>query len=121
MIKNILQLENSSTNVHIVGEELLRAFYKLFCFSFVFQVISKKALYSKDFTNNLRVILYENNRNYNSNKLNCKFAFIPFLSIGRNPKQESKFQQVGGLVIRNISFFLFTTSRALLQRYTNIV
>ena len=47
------QLESSLTNVHIVAENLLRAFEKLFFFyGFVFQVISKKTLCSKDFTMN---------------------------------------------------------------------
>ena len=60
--------------------------------------------------------LYENNRDYNSYKFNCKFAFIPFLLFRRNQKQESNFQQVGGQAKRNISF-LFIVSRALLQKY----
>ena len=34
-----------------------------------------------------------------------KFTFIPFLSFRRNQKQESNFQQVGGLVMRYISPF----------------
>ena len=34
-----------------------------------------------------------------------KFAFILFLSFLKNEKQESGFQQVGGLVTRNISVF----------------
>ena len=33
--------------------------------------------------------------------------FILFLSFLRNQKQESDFQQVGGLVTRNISVFCF--------------
>ena len=46
-----------------------------------------------------------------------KFAFILFLSFLENQKQESDFQQVDGLVTRNISVFLFIASRALLKRY----
>ena len=34
-----------------------------------------------------------------------KFGFISFLSFRRNQKQESNFQEVGGLVTRNISFY----------------
>ena len=49
--------------------------------------------------------LYENNRNYNSCKFSYKFDFIPVLSFRRNQNQESKFQQVGDLVTRNISVF----------------
>ena len=51
------------------------------------------------------IFLHENNRNYNSNRLSYKFAFILFLSFLTNQKQESGFQQVGGLVTRNISVF----------------
>ena len=45
--------------------------------------------------------LYENNCNYNSYKFSYKFTFIPLLYFHRNQKQESNFQQVGGLVTRN--------------------
>ena len=44
----------------------------------------------------------ENNRNYNLYKFSNKFGFIPFLIVRRNQKQESNFQQFGGLVRRNI-------------------
>ena len=50
--------------------------------------------------------LHENNRNYNPYKFSYKFAFILFLSFLTNQKQESGFQQVGGLVTtRNTSGF----------------
>ena len=51
------------------------------------------------------IFLHENNRNYNSYRFSYKFAFILFLSFLTNQKQESGFQQVGGLVTRNISVF----------------
>ena len=41
----------------------------------------------------------------NSYRCSYKFAFILFLSFLTNEKQESGFQQVGGLVKRNISAF----------------
>ena len=44
------------------------------------------------------------------------FSFCPFLQ----KKQESGFQQVGGLVTRNISVFLFIASRALLQSHAEL-
>ena len=44
---------------------------------------------------------YENNRHHNS----YKFAFIPFLPFHRNQEQDSNFQQLGGLITRNISVF----------------
>ena len=53
----------------------------------------------------LERFLYENNCDCNSYKFSYKFDFIPVLSFGRNQKQESKFQQVGDLVTRNISAF----------------
>ena len=62
-------------------------------------------------------LLYENNHNYNSYKFSYKFDFIPVLSFRRNQKQEPKFQQIGDLVTRNISAFLFKASHDLLQRY----
>ena len=47
-----------------------------------------------------------------------KFAFILlFLFSFTNQKQEPSFQQVGGLVLRNVSVFLFIASQALLQRH----
>ena len=52
-----------------------------------------------------KVFLHENNRNYNSYRFSYKFAFILFLSFLTNQKQESGFQQVGGLVPRNIFVF----------------
>ena len=48
--------KSSLTNVITVGEDLMRAFYKLFIYDFVFQVISGRTLRSKDFTNYLRDI-----------------------------------------------------------------
>ena len=53
----------------------------------------------------LEIFLHENNRNYNSYRFSYEFIFILFLSFLTNQKQESSFQQVGGLVTRNISAF----------------
>ena len=53
----------------------------------------------------LQDILHENNRNCNSYRFSYKFAFIFFLPSLTNQEQESSFQQVGGLVTRNISAF----------------
>ena len=52
------------------------------------------------------MFLHENNRNYNSYRFSNKSVFILFLSFLTNQKQESGFQQVGGLVTRYISVFL---------------
>ena len=51
------------------------------------------------------IFLHENNWNYNSYRLSCKYAFVPFLSCLRNWKEKSGLNQVGGLVARNISSF----------------
>ena len=84
----------------IVGKDLLRAFYKLFYYNFVIQVISEKALCSKGLLTVWEVFLYENNPNYNSYNLVTNLLLSSFLT---NQKQESGFQQVCGLVMRNIS------------------
>ena len=51
------------------------------------------------------IFLHENNCNYNSYRFSYKVALILFLSFLANQKQESGFQQVGGVVTRNISVF----------------
>ena len=51
------------------------------------------------------MFLHENNRNYNSCLFSYKVAFILLLCFLTNRNQESRFQQVGGLVTRNISVF----------------
>ena len=96
-------MESSSANVHIVGENLLRAIYKLFCSSFCVSMISENTLCEKDFTLHRisGICLHENDRNNNSYKSSYKFTFIPFLPFHRNKKQMSNFQQVGVLVTRN--------------------
>ena len=69
------------------------------------QVIGKKHYVAKVLLAISEIFLHENNNNYNSNRFSYKFAFIFFLSFLTNQKQESDFQQVGGLVARNISAF----------------
>ena len=51
------------------------------------------------------IFFHENNRNYNSYIFSYKFAFVLFFSVLTNQKQESGFQEVGGLVTINISVF----------------
>ena len=77
-----------ATNLHIVGEDMPRAFYK--CLYLSFCVSSEKALFSKDFTRKLK-FLYENNCNYISYKFSNKFTFIPFLCFRKKPKKRIKF------------------------------
>ena len=61
------------------------------------------------------IFLHVNNREYHSHRFSYNFTFILFLSFLTNQKQESGFQQVGGLVTRNIS--VFCLKRALLRSY----
>ena len=65
----------------------------------------KKHCVTKVLLEILEMFLHENNRNYNSYRFSYKFTFMLFLSFLTNQKQESDFQQVGGLVTRNISVF----------------
>ena len=109
-------MESSSTNVHIVGENLVRAFYKLFCLQLCVSSDQwKKHTAAKILQRIWETFLYECNRN-NIREItsliivtiiptNLKFAFITFLSFRRNQKQESNFQQVGGPLTRNLSAF----------------
>ena len=52
--KQLQQFESFSANLPKVGEDLLRAFYRLFYLRFVIQGISEKILCLKGFTSNLR-------------------------------------------------------------------
>ena len=73
----------------------------------------KKRCVAKDLLAIWEIFLHENNRNYDSYRFSYKFTFILFLSFLANQKQESGFQQVGGLVTRNISvFFVYSESRS---------
>ena len=69
------------------------------------QIFSKLVVWQREivllFVQSTNQFLYENDLNFNSYKFSCKFNFIPFLSFHRNQKQESNFQQVGGLATRN--------------------
>ena len=56
------------------------------------------------------IFLHENNRTYNSKRFHHKFTFIIFMSFLTNQKQESGFQQVGRLVTKNISVFVYNQS-----------
>ena len=79
-----------------------------FIYDFVFQVISKKTLCTKDFISYLGRIKFPSNFYYS-------FTIIPStiipsnyklrLSFRKNHKQQSNFHGVGGLVSRNVSIF----------------
>ena len=95
-----------ATNVPIVDEDLLRAFYRVagICW-FMWSV--KKHCVAKVLPVIWGKYLHENNHNYNSYRFSYKFAFILFSSFLTDQKQESGFQQVGGLVTKNIYVFVY--------------
>ena len=99
-----MQFEASLTNDHIVGEDFLSAFYKLFCLTFyVSNDQWKNTVWQRFLQGTWEIFLWKNNLNFNSYKL----SYNPFLSFHRNQKQESNCQQVGGLVTRNsFAFYL---------------
>ena len=105
-------MESSSTNVHVVGVDLLKAFYKLWsCFSFVIQVISEKNTCSKGFTRNFfEIFLHKNNLTIIPTNLVRISFFIYFYPFLETKNKNQIFWQVGGLVTRNICF-LFIASR----------
>ena len=61
-----------------------------FVYGFLLQVINEKTLCSKD---------------KSEGDFSHKVAFVSLLFFRKNQKQESNFQQVSGLVMRNISAF----------------
>ena len=67
----------------------------------------------------LEIFLHENNRNYNSYIFSYKFA-LPYFSFLTNQKQKTGFQQVSGLVTRNICL-LFTVSRIYFKAMPNSI
>ena len=73
-----------------------------FTYSVFIQVIREKTL-ANILLAIWQLFLYENNQNYNSSRVINKFAFILLLSFLTDQKQDSDFQQVGGLLTRNIT------------------
>ena len=88
-----------------------------FIYDFVFQVISDKALCSKDFTSCLRDILDENNCNFNFSKWRYKLGFIPFVSFHMNQKQETIFYKVCGLATKKFIAFAYSESHSTSKRW----
>ena len=85
--QNMIQAaESSSTNEHMVSEDLLRALKVAFFTVLCFKWSVKKHCVAKISQGIWERFLYENNRNYNSYKSSYKFAFIPCLSFRRNQK-----------------------------------
>ena len=79
----------------------------------MFQVITEGGICRIDFSRNLKgIFMCKYDCNSNSYKFSSKFTFITFFSFHRNQKQESNFQQVGGLVTRNSFAFFYSESRS---------
>ena len=71
------QLESSSTNVHIVIEDLMRAYCKLFYLRFCVSSDQWKKL-CKILLGVWKTFVRKNNCNYTSHKFNHKLIFISF-------------------------------------------
>ena len=103
--KQSKQFESFSINVSMADEDILWTFYRLFYLQFCNSSDKWKSKFIAKVLLAIRVMfLHENSRNYNSYRFSQKICFYP-LFVFKNQKQESDFQQVGGLVTRNISVF----------------
>ena len=112
-------MKSPLTNVLIFGGYVLRAFCKFF---YLWSFVSSDHWMKENCVANIILDIWvtfldKNNCNSNSYKLTHKFAFIAFLSFCLNQKQESIFQEVGGLVTKIFLFFLLRVNRALLQSH----
>ena len=96
------QFESSSTNVQMVGDNLLiGCSTSCFIYGFVIPVINEKETFY------MKIIVTKIPRKSVRN-----YGFISFLSFFTN--------QVGGLVTRNICLFLFVASHTLFQSHTRL-
>ena len=103
--KQSKQFESFSINVSMADEDILWTFYRLFYLQFCNSSDKWKSKFIAKVLLAIWVMfLHENSRNYNSYRFSQKICFYP-LFVFKNQKQESDFQQVGGLVTGNISVF----------------
>ena len=93
-----------SSKLHIVGEDLLRVFDKLFHLRFWGSSGQWKKHFIEEVLSNFiwETFLYEHIFNCNSYKFSYKFAFIRLLYVHGKLKSESKIQLVSCLVMKNI-------------------
>ena len=111
-------MESFSNNLHIVSENLLRVFDKLFCLRFyVSSKSGKEHCVAKILQGIWQIFLYENNCNCKFCKFSYKFAFILFFCSFEEIKNNN--QSFTKLVAwqREIFLFFFIANRVLLQRY----
>ena len=76
-----------------------------FIYSFVIKWSVKKHCVVKVLLAFWETFLNENNSTYDSYRFSYKFNFILILSFLTTQKEESSFQKVGGLVMRNVFVF----------------
>ena len=116
--KIIIAVESSLTNVPTVGEDLLRAFCKLFYLWFFISSDQWKNTVQQRF-----YVLFERhfymkiNCNFNAYRFSCQLVAFSLLFFHMEQKWRSIFKEVGGLVTKNVFVFL-KASRAQLQRHT---
>ena len=103
--KQLWQLESSSTNVHIVCEDLLRVFYKLFCLRSCDSSDQWKTLVAKILQGAWEKFLYENNHTHNSYKVSFILLLFSFRPFAETKNKDQNFQQDGNPVTRNIYIF----------------
>ena len=100
------QFESFPTNVSIVGITCLQVVLLTVLW---FKWSARKHCVAKLLPAMRELLLHENNHNYNSYRFSYKFAFILALSFLTNQKQQSCFQQVGGLVTTTSFVFVFSS------------
>ena len=107
--------------MHIVDDDFLRAFYRLFYLQFCHSSDRWKNTVWQLLLAIWEIFFHENNRNYNSCRFSYKFPFILFLSFLTNQKQESGFQQAGGRITRNISDFCLKRVALYFKAMNNLI
>ena len=106
-------MESSSTNAHIVSEDLLR---KAILFTaFCFKRSVKNPCVAKIFLAAWGTFLCQNDCNYTSYKFSHQFAFITFCDFHRNEKQKNNFSPSCYPGNEKYFCFLLIVIRALLQ------
>ena len=109
-------MESSPTNVHKVGKDLLKAFYKLFCLQFCFLNWSVKRHWKvKILQGILEFLLNENNCTCNTYKFSYKFTFIPLCVPSLKPKARIQFSASWWSGDEKYLCFLIIVSCTLLQ------
>ena len=115
-LKKSWQFKSFSTNVPIVGKELLMAFYRLVLHfgdsSDLWKKKEKKKMFSKGFNSNLRY-----NCNYNSHRFSYKFAFILFFVLSNKPKTRIRFSASWLSGNEKYLVFVYSECHALLQSH----